>query len=340
MYTRRTSFSEFESFDTGRAVFKVKDLNNALKTAADVVFFAKLMCLTRKQFVQLLYALYGTFNKDYGTHTALEGDRTTFMAQESMGRAVAKILEGCTFSTELQGYMEQDLGFYELSSGTPSSAPPEKVSDTLLTMQWDLMELEIAHSIQKVGNKLHATLGSMPGREMAMFFEHTATMNRRRPTLGDYRATFKYTEKAPNLVILDVSGSIGEKAVKAVAEEVVSLGYKADAHLALVSTSTLHWEPGTYSVRSILESAEYGGTQYESLAPLFHNRDWETVVTMADYDGYSNARDRLSELPGSIEKLVDISLVRKPTHLAMCLESRAKECEAMSIYVNDNLNFR
>ena len=71
---------------------------------------------------------------------------------------------------------------------------------------------------------------------------------------------------------------------RTIVEDVVALSWEADAHLAIVSNTCTHWFPGEYSVSAVLNAAEYGGTHYEELAPLFENYDWGVVITIADYD--------------------------------------------------------
>jgi len=97
---------------------------------------------------------------------------------------------------------------------------------------------------------------------------------------------------------------------------VVSLAYLANAHLAIVSNTTTHWEPGNYDSTSVLAKAEFGGTHYETLEDLLQ-RDWGTVITVADYDSSISAADSIaSKCRGSIDEVVDVSLVDRPTYLA------------------------
>ena len=62
--------------------------------------------------------------------------------------------------------------------------------------------------------------------------------------------------------------------MRAIVGDVVALAYKANATLAVVSNHTYYWNPGEYSVDSVLSVAEFGGTQYETLIPLLQ-QDWD-----------------------------------------------------------------
>ena len=111
----------------------------------------------------------------------------------------------------------------------------------------------------------------------------------------------------------------------------MALAYEINAHIAIVSNTATLWEPGTFGVDDILDAAEYGGTHYEKLAPIF-DEDWETVVTIADYDSAASARDYLCrKCIGSVGQVLDISLVNQPTYLSECVGQLAKEVTPLLI---------
>ncbi len=202
-------------------------------------------------------------------------------------------------------------------------------SGEILPEVWAHLEVEVAESIQAVVDKLDAVLDKLPGKEGSMLFKTLAKMNMKRPTIGQYQAVIHHAPVADNLVILDVSGSMSESTVRAIIDDVVALSYKANAHLAIVSNSATHWEPGTYNTDVVLRAAEYSGTHYEELAPLF-NQNWGTVVTIADYDSSASARDFIkSNATGSVGQVLDISLVNTPTFLAECVGQLAQEVKPL-----------
>jgi Tfp pilus assembly protein PilP len=59
------------------------------------------------------------------------------------------------------------------------------------------------------------------------------------------------------------------------------------------------------------------------LAPLLE-RDWGVVVTIADYDSSVSAGQYLGQCSGTIDEVLDVSLVDQPTFLAECVGLRAK----------------
>ena len=83
-------------------------------------------------------------------------------------------------------------------------------------------------------------------------------------------------------------------------------------------TATL-WEPGTFDAQQVLDLAEFGGTHYEQLLPLFE-RDWGTVICIADYDSHSGVKALFgSGCYGIVGEVFDISLVAKQTFLSECV---------------------
>jgi hypothetical protein len=173
-------------------------------------------------------------------------------------------------------------------------------------------------------------VGVMPGKAGEMVFESLRTMNARRPVLGDYKARVNHPRHRPNLVILDVSGSVTAETIKVLVGDVVALSWKADASLAIVSNTTTVWEPGEFSEEEVLRAAEYGGTHYETLAGLF-DRDWGVVVTIADYDSSASAKTAIAQCRGNIEQVLDISLVSKPTYLAEVVGQLATDVRPLLI---------
>ena len=218
---------------------------------------------------------------------------------------------------------------------------PDSGHGEILPHMWEAIEIGVADSIGEVAAKLSTVLDSLPGKAGVMSFQHMMQLNRRRPTIGDYKAVVKHPTRSKNLVILDDSGSMSEGTIRAIAGDVVALGMKAEATLALVSNTTRVWTPGTYSVQDVLDAGQYGGTHYETLGPLL-DEPWGVVITIADYDSASDAFAYLKTnvTQGSIEKLLDISLVGKPTYLAECVGQFAKEIEPLLVARNDSTVMR
>ncbi len=235
-------------------------------------------------------------------------------------------------STELQDYLVDTVPSYLLPEDMPvaiDDPPPAEVLPEL----WESLSIEVAKSIQEVADKLSSALHRMPSKEGQMLFANLAKMNLRRPTMGVYQAQVQHQQVPDVLVILDVSGSMSEQTVRTIIDDVVALSWKANAHLAIVSNSAFHWEPGSYNVLDVLAKAEYSGTHYEMLAPLF-DKDWGTVVTIADYDSSSSAKHALANCRGRIGKVLDISLVNRVTFLAECVGQLADEVQPLLIAQN------
>lgn len=247
----------------------------------------------------------------------------------------ALLAEGGEHSSELQDYL-LELGFDDLLERgmikLSTDAPPPK--GEILPQVWESLELGIAKAIEEVVEKIGSAIQGMPGKEGSMLFQSLMTVNAKRPIIGDYKAAIKHAPHPENLVVFDVSGSMGERTVSLVAGEVVALGYMADAHLAIVSDTCTWWEPGQYSVETVLTAAEYCGTHYETLAPLF-DRDWGVVVSIADYDSSYAAKDAFKQVLGSIEQVLDISLVSRPTFLSEVLGTIAKDVRPLLVAADD-----
>ena len=275
-------------------------------TVKDAIFFAKVMNMDYEKLSNLLYQLFQT--------------------------DVVRALMNGNHSTELQSYIVDTVPDYvQEQIGSIGYSDEEDVPDTeLLPELVESVKLEVAHAIQEVGRKLSKTLLAMPSQQGKMLFQSMAVMNSRRPTVGDYRATVVHERVADTLVILDDSGSVTEETIRAIIGEVVGLAWMHKAHLALVSNTARHWAPGAYTVQDVLAKGEYGGTHYEQLMPLL-NRDWGTVITIADYDSSRSAKRAISTCTGRIGQLLDVSLVSQPTFLGECLSQLADDAKPIML---------
>lgn len=233
-------------------------------------------------------------------------------------------------SEELQDYLvdtiPEDVFPEDAEVFDPDSIHPE-----ILPQVWEAMEVEVADSIAKVAEKLASTLDFLPGKQGQMVFSHMARLNRQRPTIGTYQAAISHPPAPDNLVILDVSGSMTSSTIRQIIDDVVGLSWKANAHLVIVSNQAYHWEPGTYTVDAVLAQAEYGGTHYEKLVPMLQ-RDWGTVITIADYDSSASAKSTIREkATGRVGQVLDISLVNRPSFLAECIGQLANEVRPLLV---------
>lgn len=279
--------------------FPVSTLRAMLPDAETVFFFGKVYELNHVQLSQLLY-------------TVLPGTN------------LVRALSDGAHSTDLQGYLDEMVDDIHGVEDGDIVFDPTIEKGEILPEVWKQLEVEVAKSLKEVAAKLTDVVGMMPGKTGQMHFQSMMQLNARRPTIGDYRATIKHGRQQQNLLVLDVSGSMNQHTVETIITDVVALAYEANAHLAIVSNDVVHWEPGNYDVDSVLKRCTYGGTHYEQLAPLM-DRDWGVVVAVADYDSFIDARDAIAQRSGSIELLLDISLVNRPTFLSECLGTRAKE---------------
>jgi hypothetical protein len=238
--------------------------------------------------------------------------------------------EGGLHSHELQDYL-LELGYESLCSEGEITFGNVNLKGEILPELWASLEIEIADSIKEVAETIKDVVGHLPGKQGEMLFKSMKVLNAKRPVLGDYRAYIHHAPGPANLVILDVSGSMSEGTVRTIIEDVVALSFMANAHFAIVSSTCTHWSPGEFTVEAVLEAAEYGGTHYETLAPLFMDRNWGVVVTLADYDSAATAKGALAKCTGTIERLLDISLVNRPTYLAEVLGQLAKEIRPLLV---------
>lgn len=272
-------------------VFPRQGLEMFLPDVETALFFAMLYDLTAEELSGLLRELFNTDLMD-----------ALFMGDHS---------------TELQDYILDDLDVEGVEHCFDTHT--EHIVPQLLPQMWEQIRVEVAQSIKDVATKLGTTVQSMPGKQGQMLFKSMMTINSKRPVVGDYKAHIHHARQVPNLVILDVSASMSEPTVREIVGDVVALAYQANAHLAIVSNSSFHWEPGGFSTASVLKNSQFSGTHYESLAPLLQ-QNWGTVVTIADYDSSEYAKDFIKrQCSGTVEEVLDISLVSKSTYLSECV---------------------
>lgn len=294
-------------FKPGKLV-TISALKHMLPDVETALFFGKVYELDYRQLSDLLYQVFG-------------------------GRkSVVDMLCAGDHSLDLQDYLI-DVIPDDIETGDrsitfdPTAVAPAQV----LPQLWESLEIEVAASIKAVAEKLADTVGMLPGKQGAMVFGHMAKLNKQRPTIGTYQAGIKHARQVENLVILDVSGSMTSTTVQAIIDDVVSLAYMANAHLAIVSNNAYHWEPGTYTVDEVLKKSEFGGTNYEQLMPLLH-QCWGTVITIADYDSSYNVKSIVrDQARGSIDTVLDISLVNQPTYLSQCVGQIAREVRPIMV---------
>ena len=276
--------------------------------------------------------------------TALFFGRAVKLPYDKLGELLGGLFKTSVIDALLDGSHSTELQDYIIVTVPPDLEYQVKrinfVADSghaeILPYMWEAIEIGIADSIGEVADKLSLVLDSLPAKAGVMSFQHMMQLNRRRPTIGDYKAVISHPSRSKNLVILDDSGSMSQNTIRTIAGDVVALGMKADATLALVSSTARVWDPGTYGLDDVLHAAQYRGTHYETLAPLL-NQPWGVVVTIADYDSSMDACRYLRDNApmGSIEKLLDISLVGKPTFLAECVGQFAKVIEPLLVTRND-----
>ena len=278
-------------------------LRRHLPTVELALFFAKVYQLDYTKLGQLLRMLFNT-------------------------PVVQALTEG-SHSVELQDYLVETVPTEILAEMQQFTSEPMPSSEVLVQL-WKSLEVEVAKSIQEVANKLAGTLHLLPSKEGDMLFASMAKINRLRPTVGVYGAHIRHAPVPEVLVVLDVSGSMTEETIEAIIGDVVAMSYNANASLAVVSNSAFLWAPGGYSVKDVLAKAEYGGTHYEQLKPLF-DQSWGTVITIADYDSSPSAMKILANCKGHIGQVLDISLVSRTTFLAGCVGQLADEVRPLML---------
>lgn len=306
MRTTSSVASDLEIIEVKRGLqFPKKLLKQMLPDAETILFFGKVYDLDYVQLSSLM-------------HSLLKSD-------------LARELFRGDHSTDLQGYVVDITASVPEVDAGDVSFNPDVPKGEILPEVWKSLEVTVAQSIKDVATKLGDTVGMLPGKQGHMLFKSMLTMNRQRPTLGDYRAGIGHARQQDNLLILDVSGSMSEETVRAIVDDVVALAYTANAHLAIVSNTTTHWDPGNYDSNSVLSKAEFGGTHYETLADLLQ-RDWGVVITVADYDSSVSAAHHIAaNCRGTIGKVIDMSLVNRPTYLAECVGQLAKEVQPVLV---------
>ena len=244
----------------------------------------------------------------------------------------ALMTEGYKHSTSLQTYLAQALSQAEYGELRMQKVvqPEAPAPDLILPQLWEAAEVKVATVLREVADTITDVVDRLPSKNGKMVFRTLAKMNAYRPTVGVYEPHISHHRRASSLLILDVSGSMTEETIRTIAADVVGLAWKADAHLAVVSNTMTVWEPGGYDVKAILRAAEFAGTHYEQLAPLF-NQNWGTVITVADYDSSRSAKEVLHGCSGAIEEIIDISLVDRPTFLSESLGHMAKKITPMIV---------
>ena len=299
------SSSEFDLFDLGNnKKISVAALRRLLSDIETTLFFGKVYKLDAQKLGQLLKLTHG-------------------------GSVLDALLEG-NHSTKLQSYLVEvvpDNIDVEPYIGTPEVPKDSEVLAQLFAMA----EVEVAESIAKVADTLAGTLDRLPSKEGQMLFKSMAALNHKRGTIGVHKASIVHQSVPDVLVILDVSGSMTAETIRTIVDDVVALSWKANAHLAIVSNDTFLWEPGSYDSAAVLAKAQYGGTQYETLAPLFNNRSWGTVVTIADYDSSQDAKRAIARTNGRVGTVLDISLVGQPTFLGECISTIAQNVKPLLV---------
>lgn len=244
----------------------------------------------------------------------------------------ALMTEGYKHSTSLQTYLAEALSQDEYCELQMQKAvqPEAPAPDLILPQLWEAAEVKVATALREVADTITNVVDRLPSKNGKMVFRTLAKMNAYRPTVGVYEPHISHHRRASSLLILDVSGSMTEETIRTIAADVVGLAWKADAHLAVVSNTMTVWEPGGYDVKAILRAAEFSGTHYEQLAPLF-NQNWGTVITVADYDSSWSAKMALRHCSSTIEEIIDISLVNRPTFLSESIGHMAKKITPMIV---------
>lgn len=244
----------------------------------------------------------------------------------------ALTLEGGDHSASLQTYLV-DLGYD--SQMFPGLVPEQTVEPDpevdLLAEMFEELEVKLADGLDDIVYEVADLMTDMPGKEGRMGLKSLLKVDRKiQKRLGVHEAQIIHAHTPPNLVVLDVSASMSEETIKRIVDAVVSLANRADAHLIIVSDTARTWKPGEFDTGSVLAESEFSGTHYEKLAPAF-DRNWGTVITIADYDSGWDAKDLIAQCKGRISLLLDISLVNRPTYLAECLGQLADEVRPLMV---------
>lgn len=269
-------------------------LRNLLPDVDTALFFGKVYQL---DFSQLSYLITELFNSD--------------VIQALFG-------EGHAHSSDLQDYLVDVVPDHIQAQhgGLQASDEAPSVDTDILVQAFESARTTVASSIAEVAEKLADVLERFPSKYGQMTFQHLRQLNVQRGTIGTYAPVITHQRVARRLVVLDVSGSMTQYTVERIAGEVVGLAYDIEAYLAIVSEDAFLYEPGTYNTDTVLRDAQYMGTHYEMLTPIFHS-DWATVVTIADYDSSLSAKNHFARYArGKVGEVIDFSLVNQPTFLA------------------------
>lgn len=282
----------------------VEKLREILPDIETALFFAKALNLNHEKLAELLMLLFNS-------------------------TVLSALLSGA-HSTELQDYIVDTVPEHVYQQGKRPDFEPDIPQPEILPHLWESITIDVAKSVRDVADKLANVINSLPSKEGQMAFKHLAQLNKHRPTFGRFGAIIEHPPTPDALVILDVSGSMTEHTIRQIVDDVVALSWKANASLAIVSNDTFLWEPGSFDSNDVLHAAQFGGTYYETLAPLF-NKDWGVVVTIADYDSSRGAADVLARCSGRIGKVLDLSLVNRPTFLSHCVGQLADSIEPLLV---------
>lgn len=340
-----TSSSTTEDFVAASDVFEVKPgvrfsravLRDFLPDVETALFFGKVYGLDPQQLGDLLLTVHET---DLTRALFGEGGSHSTDLQDYLLDGM-RVCQNCGESEEYHDWCDSPSFKWEepiigAADKGQVNFKPDVPHGEVLPEVWKQLEVEVAKSIAEVAAKLTDIVGLLPGKKGSMVFQSMLKLNAKRPTLGDYRAKIEHAPVKQNLVILDVSGSMSEATIRTIVSDVVALSYVANASMAIVSDKTTFWEPGAFDVSDILAAATYGGTHYETLYPLF-DRDWGTVICVADYDSSNAAKEKLrKKSKGHIDVVVDVSLVPMPTYLAECVGQMADKVRPILI-ANSNL---
>lgn len=312
--------------------FSLAVLKELLPDVETLLFFAKVYELDAPQLASLLLTVRNTdltraLFGESGDHSHdLQGYLVGEYACSSCGG-----YDRCEDCTWVPGIL--DPTSFNTAGLTFSTEPVPQ--GEILPEVWTQLEVEVADSIKGVAAKLEGVVALLPGKQGQMVFSSMMKLNAKRPTIGEFRTQVHHARQQQNLLVLDVSGSMSAGTIRRIIEDVVALSYKADACMAVVSNTTTFWEAGSYGVDEVLAHCEYGGTHYETLAPLF-DRDWGTVITVADYDSSPWAKEHLkATCVGRISQVFDISLVSRPSFLAECLGQFAADVKPLLIAAGD-----
>lgn len=273
--------------------FSAESLKKILPDIETALFFAKVYKMDASHLGDLLSSVFNT--------------------------TLVKALTTGSHSTALQDYLVDTVpdSIVKQSKVHYSTGAPVPKGEILPEL-WEQLEVQVIESIAALSERLVDVLDALPTKQGNMVFQTLAKLQKQRPVIGTFAAGIKHSRVPDVLVVLDVSGSMSASTIKEIVDDVVALSWKANAHMAIVSDTATFWEPGTYTSQDILDRAEYGGTRYEQLAPLL-DRNWGTVITVADYDSSMGAKHALSSRQGRIGQVLDISLVNQPTFLAECV---------------------